>query len=279
MIELAALQALVDDDGIVLGAAPAAPPSPETVTITGDKQTVTTGVAAIVNDYVISDYDLDQRVALFVATSGVRPNKETLGQIRQQVLRSLQDEILELQEAAKHKISVTKVEVDRAMKNIADDNNVTVDQVAKTITDAGVKVEVFRSQIAAQLTWQKLVSARYGTDVIINDQQVDEAMDRLRKGADKPQFLVSEIFMSVDRPEDDPVIKISADQIVDQLKSGAPFNTVASQFSQSPSAADGGDIGWVVQGQLPDEVDKALTDLAPGQLVGRQIREIGRAHV
>ena len=39
----------------------------------------------------------------------------------------------------------------------------------------------------------------------------------------------------------------SADQIVDQLKSGAPFNTVASQFSQSPSAADGGDIGWVVQ--------------------------------
>ena len=160
------------------------------VTITGDKQTVTTGVAAIVNDYVISDYDLDQRVALFVATSGVRPNKETLGQIRQQVLRSLQDEILELQEAAKHKISVTKVEVDRAMKNIADDNNVTVDQVAKTITDAGVKVEVFRSQIAAQLTWQKLVSARYGTDVIINDQQVDEAMDRLRKGADKPQFQI-----------------------------------------------------------------------------------------
>ena len=146
--------------------------------------------------------------------------------------------------------------------------SVTVDQVAKTITDAGVKVEVFRSQIAAQLTWQKLVSARNGTDVIINDQQVDEAMDRLRKGADKPQFLVSEIFMSVDRPEDDPVIKISADQIVDQLKSGAPFNTVASQFSQSPSAADGGDIGWVVQGQLPDEVDKALTDLAPGQLVG-----------
>ena len=74
--------------------------------------------------------------------------------------------------------------------------------------------------------------------------------------------------MAVDRPEDDPVIKTSADQIVTQIKSGAPFNTVASQFSQSPSAADGGDIGWVVQGQLPDEVDKALTDLAPGQLVG-----------
>ena len=67
-----------------------------------------TGVAAIVNDFVISNYDLDQRTALFVATSGVRPTADNLPQIRAQVLRSLEDEVLELQEAKKHKITVNQ---------------------------------------------------------------------------------------------------------------------------------------------------------------------------
>src|SRR4029077_15374907 len=140
-----------------------------------------TGVAAIVNDNIITEYDVDQRVALFLATSGVRPTAETLVQIRAQVLRSREDEILELQEANKHKINVTKADVDKAIQNIASDNHLTVDQVTSTVTNAGVDVQVFRQQLAAQIIWQKVVAARYGTDILIKDQQIDEAMDRLRK--------------------------------------------------------------------------------------------------
>ena len=241
------------------------PPASEEVKVTAPR---TSGIAAIVNDFVISDYDLDQRTALFIATSGVRPTKDTLAQIRTQVLRSLEDEVLELQEAKKHKIEVTKADVDKALKNIADDNHLNVDQIVATITQAGVSADIFRQQLAAQLTWQKLVSARYGTDILVNDQQVDEALDRLKKGADKPQFLVSEIFLAVDRPEDEATIRTSAEQISQQIKQGAPFAAVAGQFSQSPSAADGGDIGWVVQGQLAEELDHTLSELRPGQIAG-----------
>lgn len=246
-------------------AAPAQTSNPEQVNITAPRSS---GIAAIVNDTVISDYDLDQRTALYVATSGVRPTKENLAQIRTQVLRSLEDEVLELQEANKHKISVTRADVDKALKNIADDNHVTIDQISMTIKDAGVSPDIFRQQLAAQLTWQRLVAARYSSDVQISDQQVDEAMARLKEGADKPQFLVSEIFLSVDRPEDENTIRTSAEQIANQIKDGAPFAAVAGQFSASPSAADGGDIGWVVQGQLPEEVDKALTGMHPGDIGG-----------
>jgi peptidyl-prolyl cis-trans isomerase SurA len=258
-------------------AAPAAQPAPgapvnaqqggepEQVKIIASRST---GVAAIVNDYVISNYDLDQRTALFVATSGVRPTKDTLAQIRAQVLRSLEDEVLELQEANKHKINVSKAEVDRALKNIADDNKLSVDQILASITQAGVTTETFRQQVAAQLVWQKLVSARYGTDILVNDQQVDEAMERLKKGADKPQFLVAEIFIAVDKPEEESDVRARIEQIAQQVVRGAPFNTVAGQFSQSPSAADGGDIGWVVQGQLAEELDHALSGLRPGEITG-----------
>jgi len=226
------------------------------------------GAAAFVNGVVISNYDLDQRTALFVATSGVRPTAETLPQIRAQVLRSLEDELLELQEANKRKINVTKAEVDKALQNIAADNKLTPDQILNTIGQAGVSGTTFVQQLGAQIIWQKLVTARYGTDILISDQQVDEAMTRLKQGADKAQFLLSEIYIGVDKAEDDTSIRASAEQFVQQIMQGAPFQTLASQFSQSPSAAAGGDIGWVVQGQLAEELDRALSDLKPGQVAG-----------
>src|SRR5258706_892414 len=225
--------------GEVASPAPGVPPKPEDVVITGPA-TISTGVAAIVNDFVISDYDLDQRIALFAATSGTQLTKDTIAQIRAQVLRSMEDEILELQEASKHKISVGKADVDKAIQNIADDNHLSPDQIVATITRAGVKADTFRQQVAAQLIWQRVVTARYGTDILINDQQIDEAMDRLRKGEDRPQFLISEIFIAVDRPEDEIRVRTSAEQMTQQLTLGAPLRATASQFSQSPSAADRG---------------------------------------
>ena len=259
------------------GAPVAGPLPPERVTITADKP-LSIGVAAIVNDTPISDHDLDQRVLLFFATSGVRPTTENMAQIRVQVLRAVEDEVLEAQEAAKHKITVTKADVDKAISNLAMENKIPVEQILMTITNAGVTVDTFRQQITSQLLWQKVVAARYGTDILINEQQVNDAMERLRKGADKPQFLLSEIFIAVDRPEDEDAVGTSAKQIADQLNQGAPFASVAGQFSQSPSAADGGDIGWVVQGQLADEIDHELLKLRPGQ-VSPPIRAEGGFYV
>jgi peptidyl-prolyl cis-trans isomerase SurA len=254
--------------GLLLGTLGLATASAATALAQTQPPQNSTGVAAVVNEYVISNYDLDQRTALFVATSGVRPTAENLSQIRGQVLRALEDEVIELQEANKRKVNATKVEVDKALQNIAEDNKLTVDRLLGTIGQAGVTPATFRQQISAQIIWQKLVAARYGADVAINDQQLDEAMNRLKQGSDKPQFLLSEIYMGVDKPEDELNVRASAEQIAEQTMKGASFQTVASQFSQSPSAADGGDIGWVVQGQLADELDHALADLKPGGIVG-----------
>jgi peptidyl-prolyl cis-trans isomerase SurA len=93
-------------------------------------------------------------------------------------------------------------------------------------------------------------------------------MNRLKQGADKSKFLVSEIYIGVDKPEEETSVRASAEQFAQQIMQGAPFPTVAGQFSQSPSAADGGDIGWVIQGQLADELDHALLALRPGQIAG-----------
>ena len=249
-----------------------------TAQTTGVPMRSSTGAAAFVNGAVISNYDLDQRTALFAATSGVRPTEESMAQLRAQVLRSLEDELIQLQEANKHRISVTKNEVDRAINDVAKDNGITVPQILDTLNRAGVSTQTFAQQISAQLIWQKVVTARYGTDVLIGDQEVDEAMDRLKQGSDKPQFLLSEIYLGVDRSEDDPSVRASAEQFAQQIMQGVSFAIVAGQFSQSPSAADGGDIGWVTQGELAEELDTALSQLRPGQIAG-PIRAEGGYHI
>ncbi|HEX5278509.1 MAG TPA: peptidylprolyl isomerase [Micropepsaceae bacterium] len=226
------------------------------------------GLAASVNQTIISNYDLDQRTALFVATSGIHPSKDELPQLRAQVLRSLEDETLEMQEAEKRRISASPAEVEKALQGIATDNKISSEQLLATIGQSGVTPATFVNQLRAQIVWQKLVAARYGADVHISDQQVEDALARIKEGADKPQFLVSEIYLAVDKPEDETSVRAAAERIAQQTMQGVGFQTVASQFSQSPSAATGGDIGWVLEGQLPDEVDHALLGLQPGQIAG-----------
>jgi peptidyl-prolyl cis-trans isomerase SurA len=225
-----------------------------------------TEVAAVVNGAVISNYDVDQRLALLLATTGVQATEKNLPQIRAQVTRALEDETIELQEAKRHNISATKEEVDKAVQNIAADNKLKADQLLAAVGRAGVTTATFVQQIAAQIIWQKLVAARYSADVAVTDDELDAAMKRLRGGADKPQFLLSEIYVGVDRPEDETATRDSVAQLARQIMMGASFQTIASQFSPSPSAVSGGDIGWVVEGQMDEAIDEALLPLKPGQI-------------
>ncbi len=230
-----------------------------------DKAGETRGAVAVVNDLIISDYDLNQRVALFMSTAGMHPTEEQMKHIREEVLRSLVDETLELQEAQKNKVTVMKDEVDKALQSIAKQNGITLEQIEQMLKNVGIGITALRSQVTAQIAWQKLISQELAGRVQISDEDIDAAMKRLAEGAYKPQFLVSEIFLGADTPADEEKIRNGANQIAQQLNMGAPFAAAARQFSQSPSAAAGGDIGWVQQGQLAEELDKALQALKPGE--------------
>ena len=236
------------------------------------------GVAAIVNDTVISDFDLRQRVALFVATSGVKPNDKQMKEIRSQVLEQLETERLQLLEAQKLNITVSSGEVDKAIDNIVADNHLSMDQLKGMLRASGVYMSTFRAQIAAQIAWSKTVQARYGDDVHVLPGDVDAEMTRLAQSADKPRFRVSEIFMAVDSPEEADKVEKNMVELTGQIQMGAPFAAVARQFSQNPTAAEGGDLGWVSPGQLPPELDKALLAMQPGA-VTKPIRSAGGFYI
>ena len=236
------------------------------------------GVAAIVNDTVISQFDLRQRVALFLATSGVRPDAKQMKEIREQVLKQLETERLQLLEAQKAKITVSSAEVDKAISNILQDNHLNMDRLTDMLSHAGVYMSTFREQIAAQIAWSKTVQSRYADEVHISQADVDSELTRLKADSDKPRYRVSEIFQAVDTPEQDVKVKADMGELETQLHMGAPFDTVARQFSQNPTAAQGGDLGWVQAGQLQPALDAALLKMNSGD-ISAPIRAAGGYYI
>jgi len=225
-------------------------------------------IVATVNDESISDYEVRQRVALYLATSGINQQltAEQKKNIRSQILETLEAEKLQLQEAVKKKITVSPTEVDKRINAMMADNKFTIAQLRQTLTAAGASEDALRAQITASIAWMKAVQDQYGERVNITPEMVDAEMRRHAEGANKPHYRVMEIFLPVDNPEQDAKVKKDAEAILLQLRQGAPFSMVARQFSQHPSAATNGDMGWVNDGQLAPELNSVVAKLSIGEI-------------
>jgi peptidyl-prolyl cis-trans isomerase SurA len=224
------------------------------------------GVAAIVNDEIISTYDLRQRFLLLVATSGVRVNQQNLPEFQQQALRSLIDERLQNQELKRFDVKVEDGEVDQQIDSIANENHTTRDQLLAGLQANGVQAQTLRNQIRTQIGWQMLVSGRYGSRARVGDDQVQQTVQRIAAASAKPQYLVGEIYLDAATVGGMAEAMNGANQLVDQIQKGAPFQAVARQFSNAPTAASGGDGGWLISGEIEPEVEAALQQMQSGQL-------------
>jgi peptidyl-prolyl cis-trans isomerase SurA len=129
-----------------------------------------------------------------------------------------------------------------------------------------VGIDTWKAQIRADSSWQAWISGRYGSRLRIGDDQIKAFERRQSESASKPQYQVSEVFIDAARVGGMEIAENGAKQLITQMQQGAPFPAVARQFSASPTAANGGDAGWVGPGEMPPQVDAALEQLRPGQL-------------
>ena len=233
-------------------------------------------IAATVNDESISDYEIRQRMALYLATAGITQQLtgDQKKRIRGQILDQLEAEKLQLQEAVKKKITVSPVEVDKFINNMLNTQHITIQQLRSSLSGAGASEDALRAQITASIAWQKAVQDEYGDRVDVTPEMVNSEMQRYAESANKTHYHLMEIFLPVENPEQNAKVKKDADDIETQLHQGAPFPMVARQFSQHPTAATGGDIGWVSDGQLAPELNDAVAKLELGG-VSAPIRSTG----
>ena len=224
------------------------------------------GLVVLVNDAPITSYELRQRMLLVIAMTQVQPTAETLPSIQRQALNNLIDEKLQIQELQRYEVVIPDEDVNAEIARIAQSVGITPDAYMAYLAQAGVQPETVREQVRTEIGWQALVGGRYSNRARVGRRQVEQTIDRISESASRPQYLVGEIFIDATRVGGQQAAMNGANQLVQQIVQGAPFMAVARQFSAAPSAASGGDAGWLIEGEVPQGLQTALDNMEPGQL-------------
>jgi peptidyl-prolyl cis-trans isomerase SurA len=235
-------------------------------------------IAAIVNDDVISVHDLDLRLQLVLSSTGQPDTQSNRERLRDEVLRSLVDESIELQEAKRVGAKVSDDDMDHAYQVLEKQNNVPKGRFEEFLHAQGITKATLDPQIRAELAWSKVLQQQMAPNVDVTDEDVDAAIEKLKANRDLPESLVSLIFLPVDSPDRDEAVGGAAQRILAQLRAGANFTAAARQFSRDQTAPAGGDIGWIQPGILPEEVDAALARLESGQ-ISDPVRALGGYYI
>ena len=224
------------------------------------------GIAAVVNDQVISLYDVDQRVDLFFASSGIDKSPEMTERMRQQVLRALVDEKLQLQEAQRVEIQIETTEIEERMELLAKQDNRTLDGIKTFLKEKAIEEETMAAQIRAELAWNQFVRRSFSGRIKIGEQEIDEQYEKAVKAVNQTRYLVSEILLNLDSFSTEEQVRQLSGEIVKQLQSGVAFAAIARQFSIAPTAAQGGQLGWISADQLNPRLSQAVRQMQPGQI-------------
>ena len=220
---------------------------------------------AIVNGEVITQTDIDQRLALLAIANGGRIPAEEVDRLRQQVLRNLIDETLQIQAARTEKITIKPSDIDRTVARVAGNVKQTPEQLAALLDASGSSIKSLRRQIEGEIAWQRLQRAKIESGVSVGDDEVKAVITRMQADKGTEEYRVGEIFLSY-TPDTQAQVMANAGQILEQLRSGASFAGYARQYSEASTKAVGGDLGWIRPEQLPQPLASALRQMAPGTI-------------
>ncbi|OFW98664.1 MAG: hypothetical protein A3E78_11620 [Alphaproteobacteria bacterium RIFCSPHIGHO2_12_FULL_63_12] len=221
-------------------------------------------VAAIVNDTVITTFDVQQRMRLMLATSGGRITPQMLPQLQRQALKDLVEEQLKIQESKNFDLTPDNDEIQGELNQMAQRTGLSAEQFSDVLKQEGVSPETLKSQIAASIVWPRLVQGRYGKRVRVDEDEINSTLERLRADATQEQILISEICIPVPSPDQVQAYYEGGMQLLEQMRKGVPFAVIAQQFSACTTAASGGDMGWMRAGELPEDLDTAVRELPVG---------------
>lgn len=249
------------------------------LSVTGPAQARLEQIAAIVNNEAVSASDIAERTKLMIMSSGLPDSKEIHQKMKPQVANTLIDEALMLQEAGRLQIPVTPEDIDRGFESLAQQNKMTGEQFASVLKQQGISISSLRDQIRAQIAWSLVIQERLRPQIAITSRDIDALLDRFQSSIGKNQYLVSEIFLAVDSPAQEQDVKQLAHKLTGQMSGGkVPFPRLARQFSQAAGATKGGDMGWVQEGALPEELDDMLSRMKEGDL-SQPVRSLSGYHI
>lgn len=222
-----------------------------------------TTIAAIVNDDVISDLDLEQRVKFIGATTSLDVRKPD---VRRQILKQLIDEKLKRQEAARAGVTVTDADLKRAVDATLLQNGTDADKMKALLKKHGLPYAIVEDQIKSDLLFIKALRRMSGQRAEVSDAEVETKRAEIENKVSENQYLLSEIFLPVSEKDKDGAVYGRAIQIIMKIREGVPFEKLAEEYSKAPSAENGGLLGWVPESAVVPEMKEELAQMEVGQV-------------
>ncbi|NVK17625.1 MAG: peptidylprolyl isomerase [Methylocystaceae bacterium] len=223
-------------------------------------------IAAVVNDDVISAHDLAQRIRLTIATSRLPNTPEVRRRLTSTILRTMIDERLKRQAAEKLGIEVTDDQIQNGLNRFAQSLKIPVDKLAIALGQSGIDIEVVKEQAEAEIAWTFYRNQVSSQRLRVSENEIDAAIAAEEANKGKPEYNYAEIFIPVESPDQESSARQMAERLVGHAGQGASFEDLARDFSQSPSATEGGNLGWVQSGNLDPELENVLSRLNVGGL-------------
>jgi peptidyl-prolyl cis-trans isomerase SurA len=235
-------------------------------------------IAAVVNEDAITASDVNDRMDMIIVSSGLKNSDEIRKKLAPQIIEGLIEEQLQMQEARRLEITVPDDEIQMGLNTIAQQNNIPVEKFEEVLRQSRINIMTVRNQVRAQLSWNKVVQQKLRPSVNVTDSDIDDYLQRARSNIGKTEYLVAEIFLPVDDPKNEqPALQLTQN-LIKEIRAGAPFSRVAQQFSKAAGAQQGGSLGWIQQGHLPDELDRVIVTMNKGDL-SEPVRSLSGYHI
>ncbi|PIZ32594.1 MAG: hypothetical protein COY39_05160 [Alphaproteobacteria bacterium CG_4_10_14_0_8_um_filter_37_21] len=215
-------------------------------------------IIAVVDKKAITERDLEDRIRLVLFTSNQSDTPQMRQKMRAQILESMIVEKLQLKAAIDGKVTISKKDVHQAVHNIASQNNMNHQQLMQMFKSNNISIKSLEDRLYAQLAWDAVVNYGLG-GINISEKEVDKILNAEK--ASDILFDVSEIVLYPTDASKRFEAKKQAEDMLQQLKSGASFNALAQQFSQSTTARKGGHLGRLSSANLSSDLLAALNNM------------------
>lgn len=230
-------------------------------------------IVAKVEDKVITNLDLSERVNILLVSSSIEKNKENAKLLTRQALNSLIDEKLQMKEAARLNIFVSDFEIKEAIKDIEKQNKLSEGGFKYFLRESNLSYDAVVEKIKAQILWQKLVIRFIRPKISVSDSEVKNEIELYKNNSGKKEYMISEIVFNINEQNSAEDVENLAHKIVkDSSKSPDAFANIAKQISSSPSSKDGGFIGWVNESYFVHDQVRNILSLAKAGQVTKPIK-------
>ncbi|MCP5072181.1 MAG: peptidylprolyl isomerase [Rhodobacteraceae bacterium] len=214
-------------------------------------------VAVQVNDRVITNFEIDQRILLLRAFG-------SSGDLQSLAQKQLIDERLRAQAADDLGLILTEDEIQSGIDEFASRGNLSGDQLLAYIKARGAAPESMRDFVSVGLLWRGVVQSRFAAKANVSDAELDTALN-LSTGQVQESVLVSEIQMPLGERGDVRTLEL-AKKLSNTLKSEAAFSAAARRYSRAPSRGRGGRLDWIPVANLPPQLAGQIMALQPGEV-------------